>query len=225
MHIKIENSWQNQLQDEFEKDYFKVLMDNLEEEYQNFECYPSKDLIFNAFNQCGFENTKVVILGQDPYHGEGEANGLAFSVNDGVKIPPSLRNIYREINAEFGSIFEPVEQSSGNLERWAQQGVLLLNATLTVRKDTPNSHKHLHWQQFTDAVISVLSRKKEHLVFILWGAFAHKKAKLIDEKKHLILTSGHPSPMSANQGKWFGNNHFLKTNNYLNNNSLKQVDW
>ncbi|MFD2890627.1 uracil-DNA glycosylase [Flavobacterium chuncheonense] len=225
MRIKIENSWQNQLQNEFEKDYFNALMDNLEEEYQNFECYPPKDLIFNAFNQCGFENTKVVILGQDPYHGEGEANGLAFSVNDGVKIPPSLRNIYREINAEYDTIFEPIEQSSGNLERWAQQGVLLLNATLTVRKDTPNSHKHLHWQQFTDAVISLLSHEKEHLVFILWGAFAQKKAKLIDEKKHLILTSGHPSPMSANQGKWFGNNHFFKTNNYLKNKGLNQVNW
>ena len=225
MRIKIENSWQNQLQNEFEKDYFKALMDNLELEYQRFECYPPKDLIFNAFTQCEFENTKVVILGQDPYHGEGEANGLAFSVNDGVKIPPSLRNIYREINAEYDTIFEPIEQSSGNLERWAQQGVLLLNATLTVRKDTPNSHKHLHWQQFTDAVISLLSQEKEHLVFILWGAFAQKKAKLIDEKKHLILTSGHPSPMSANQGKWFGNNHFLETNNYLKNKGLNQVNW
>lgn len=222
MLIKLESSWQNILKKEIESDYFNVLLKNLEEEYLHNTCFPSKDLIFNAFNQCSFENIKVVIIGQDPYHGVGEANGLAFSVNDDVKIPPSLRNIYREINSDFDMIFEP---TSGNLERWAKQGVLLLNATLSVRKDTPNSHKYLKWQQFTDAVIQKLSSEKEYLVFLLWGAFAQKKAQFIDENKHLILISGHPSPMSANQGKWFGNKHFSKTNQYLEDNGRQKIEW
>ncbi|WP_445457961.1 uracil-DNA glycosylase [Flavobacterium sp. HNIBRBA15423] len=222
MFSKMEESWQIHLQNELKNDYFKDLLQNIETEYSNYECYPPKELIFNAFNQCSFENTKVVILGQDPYHGTGEANGLAFSVNDTIKIPPSLRNIYREINTDFDRILEP---TSGNLERWAKQGVLLLNATLTVRKDTPNSHKHLKWQQFTDAVIKLLSNEKEHLVFLLWGAFAQKKSKFIDEKKHLILTSGHPSPMSANQGKWFGNKHFSKANVYLESIGKQEINW
>lgn len=222
MFPKIEKSWQTHLQNELEKDYFKALLQNIETEYSNYECYPPKDLIFNAFNQCSFDNTKVIILGQDPYHGDGEANGLAFSVNDGIKIPPSLRNIYREINTDFDIIFE---SNSGNLERWAKQGVLLINATLTVKKDTPNSHKQLHWQQFTDEVIQLLSNEKEHLVFLLWGAFAQKKAKFIDGTKHFILTSGHPSPMSANQGKWFGNKHFSKTNEYLESIGKQKIGW
>ena len=222
MFPKLEASWQTHLKNELEKEYFKDLLQNIETEYATYECYPPKEFIFNAFNQCSFENTKVVILGQDPYHGTGEANGLAFSVNDTIKIPPSLRNIYREINSDFDTIFEP---TSGNLERWAQQGVLLLNATLTVRKDTPNSHKHLHWQQFTDKVIEQLSTEKEHLVFLLWGAFAQKKAKFIDETKHLILTSGHPSPMSANQGKWFGNKHFSRANEYLESIGKPEINW
>lgn len=220
--MKLEKSWEKILKKEIEDDYFKALLDTLEEEYLNQICFPPKELIFNAFNQCSFEDTKVIILGQDPYHGEGEANGLAFSVNDGIKIPPSLRNIYREINADFDTIFEP---NSGNLERWSKQGVLLLNATLSVRKDSPNSHKHLKWQQFTDAVIQLLSNKKEHLVFLLWGAFAQKKAKFIDENKHLILISGHPSPMSANQGKWFGNKHFSQVNTYLEEIGKEQIEW
>lgn len=220
--MKLEKSWKKILKKEIEDDYFKALLDTLEEEYLHQICFPPKELIFNAFNQCSFEDTKVVILGQDPYHGEGEANGLAFSVNDGIKIPPSLRNIYREINADFDTIFEP---NSGNLKRWSKQGILLLNATLSVRKDLPNSHKYLKWQQFTDAVIQLLSNKKENLVFLLWGAFAQKKAKFIDENKHLILMSGHPSPMSANQGKWFGNKHFSQVNTYLEQIGKEQIEW
>jgi uracil-DNA glycosylase len=169
-------------------------------------------LIFAAFEHCSFDNLKVVIIGQDPYHGAGEANGLCFSVNDGIAIPPSLRNIFREINTDLDSIFIP---NSGNLAHWAKQGVLLLNATLTVRKDQPNSHKHLDWQIFTDAVIQKISDQKEQVVFLLWGSFAQKKGLKIDRNKHLVLTSGHPSPMSANQGKWFGNKHFSQTNTYL----------
>lgn len=225
MFVNLEKSWEMQLQSEVNKDYFQELLKKVETEYAIHECYPPKELIFNAFNSCAFDDVKVVVIGQDPYHGEGEANGLAFSVNDGVKIPPSLRNIYREINSEFDYILEPIEQTSGNLERWAKQGVLLLNATLTVQKNTPNSHKHLHWQQFTDRVIQTISNEKENVVFLLWGAFAQKKASLIDATKHHILTSGHPSPMSANQGKWFENNHFIKTNNYLINNKLNSINW
>lgn len=225
MFITIDSSWQNVLFKELEKSYFLELMKNVDSEYKKHICFPPKELIFNAFNLCSFENLKVVILGQDPYHGVGEANGLAFSVNDGVKIPPSLRNIYREINTEQETIFEPVEQSSGNLERWAKQGVLLLNATLTVQKDNPNSHKHLEWQQFTDAVIKTISDNKERVVFILWGNFAQKKCKFIDESKHYILQSGHPSPMSANQGKWFGNQHFVKTNEFLESVGKEKVEW
>lgn len=222
MHIPLTADWQNLLQKELDQPYFQELVKNVVEEYENFTCFPPKELIFNAFNSCSFEATKVVILGQDPYHGEREANGLAFSVNDDVRIPPSLRNIFAEVHSDLDQILLP---NSGNLERWANQGVLLLNATLTVRKDTPNSHKHLHWQDFTDAAIRKLSDEKSNLVFLLWGAFAQKKVKLIDTNKHLILTSGHPSPMSANQGKWFGNKHFSKTNAYLEGIGKKGIEW
>ncbi len=215
-------SWKTMLQQEFEKPYFQKLLLDVEAEYKNGVCYPPKELIFNAFEFCDFANLKVVIIGQDPYHGEGEANGLSFSVNDGVKIPPSLRNIFREINTDFDSIFEP---SSGNLNRWAKQGVLLLNNSLTVRKDLPNSHKHLDWSNFTDAVIDLISKEKQAVVFLLWGNFAQNKGSKIDKLKHLILKSGHPSPMSANQGKWFGNKHFSKTNDYLKSNGLKIINW
>jgi len=176
MFAKIDSSWQQHLQQEFDKPYFKDLQVKVEDEYALHTCFPPKELIFNAFNACPFDDVKVVILGQDPYHGEGEANGLAFSVNDGIKIPPSLRNIYREINAEYETIFEPIEQTSGNLERWAKQGVLLLNATLTVRKDTPNSHKHLHWQQFTDALIQMISNEKENVCFC-YGEVLRKRKR------------------------------------------------
>ena len=222
MQYNLNSSWQSILSDEIEKPYFSDLMKTVDEEYQNHICFPPKELIFSAFNDCSFDDIKVVIIGQDPYHGDGEANGLAFSVNDSVRIPPSLRNIFRELNNDLDSIFMP---SSGNLEAWAKQGVLLLNASLTVRKDNPNSHKHLKWNLFTDAVIQKISDEKEHVVFMLWGSFAQKKGSKIDRTKHLVLESGHPSPMSANQGKWFGNKHFSQANAYLQKNNLKTIDW
>ena len=215
-------SWQIILADEIQKPYFSELLLSVDEEYNNHICFPPKELIFAAFDSCSFEDLKVVIIGQDPYHGAGEANGLSFSVNDGVKIPPSLRNIFREINTDLGTIFFP---NSGNLESWAKQGVLLLNATLTVRKDSPNSHKHLNWNLFTDAIIELISDKKENVVFLLWGSFAQKKGAKIDRTKHLVLESGHPSPMSANQGKWFGNKHFSQANLYLKSKSKKEIEW
>jgi uracil-DNA glycosylase len=222
MNLNLNPSWQTILADELEKPYFIKLMEDVNEEYQNSICFPPKELIFSAFNNCPFENIKVVIIGQDPYHGDGEANGLSFSVNDSIRIPPSLRNIFREINTDLDSIFMP---SSGNLESWAKQGVLLLNASLTVRKDNPNSHKHLKWNLFTDAVIQKISDEKENVVFMLWGSFAQKKGAKIEREKHLVLASGHPSPMSANQGKWFGNKHFSQANLYLKQKNLKQITW
>lgn len=222
MQIDLLPSWQTVLSDEIEKPYFQDLIQAVDQEYQNSTCFPPKDLIFSAFNNCSLENLKVVIIGQDPYHGEGEANGLCFSVNDSVKIPPSLRNIFREMNTDLESIFFP---TTGNLEAWAKQGVLLLNASLTVRKDNPNSHKHLKWNLFTDAVIQKISEKKENVVFMLWGSFAQKKGAKIDRNKHLVLESGHPSPMSANQGKWFGNKHFSQANEYLKKHNLEMIDW
>lgn len=222
MNLNLIPSWQSILSDEIEKPYFHELMDAVDQEYQNSVCFPPKELIFSAFNNCSFEAVKVVIIGQDPYHGDGEANGLSFSVNDSVRIPPSLRNIFREINTDLDSIFMP---TSGNLEFWAKQGVLLLNASLTVRKDNPNSHKHLNWNLFTDAVIQKISKRKENVVFMLWGSFAQKKGAKINREKHLVLESGHPSPMSANQGKWFGNKHFSQANLYLVQHNLKKIDW
>ncbi|TRX16202.1 uracil-DNA glycosylase [Flavobacterium franklandianum] len=215
-------SWQSILSEEIQKPYFSDLMNTVDEEYQSNTCFPSKELIFAAFDYCSFDDLKVVIIGQDPYHGENEANGLCFSVNDGVKIPPSLHNIFRELNDDLGTIFFP---TSGNLERWAKQGVLLLNASLSVRKDNPNSHKHLKWNLFTDAVIQKISNEKENVVFLLWGNFAQKKGSKIDRSKHLVLESGHPSPMSANQGKWFGNKHFSQTNSYLEEKRKTKIDW
>jgi uracil-DNA glycosylase len=222
MKINLIPSWQTILSDEIEKPYFHELMDTVEQEYQNSVCFPPKELIFSSFNNCSFENTKVVIIGQDPYHGDGEANGLSFSVNDSVRIPPSLRNIFRELTTDLDSIFMP---TSGNLEFLAKQGVLLLNASLTVRKDNPNSHKHLKWNLFTDAVIQKISEQKENVVFMLWGSFAQKKGAKINREKHLVLESGHPSPMSANQGKWFGNKHFSQTNLYLEEKNLGKIEW
>ena len=222
MQTHLNPEWQTILSDEIQKPYFNELLDDIAQEYQTNICYPPKELIFSAFNYCSFKDLKVVIIGQDPYHGKGEANGLCFSVNNDVRIPPSLRNIYRELSDDLGTIFLP---TSGNLEAWAKQGILLLNATLTVREDSPNSHKHLKWNVFTDAVIQKISDEKENVVFLLWGAFAHKKGLKIDRTKHLVLESGHPSPMSANQGKWFGNKHFSKTNSYLKNNYLTEINW
>jgi uracil-DNA glycosylase len=221
MFIK-NQSWNNQLNQEFQKPYFLELMRQVEQEYDTTTCFPPKELIFNAFEQFDFEETKVVIIGQDPYHGTGEANGLCFSVNDGVAIPPSLKNIFQEINSEYDRILFP---TSGNLERWSKQGVLLVNAGLTVRKDAANSHKHLKWNLFTDAVIQLLNDNCTHLVFLLWGSFAHKKGKMITREKHLVLETGHPSPLSANRGFWFGNNHFKLTNEYLLNNEKKEIEW
>lgn len=222
MQFHLDSSWQTILAEEIQKPYFSELMNAVDEEYKNHICFPPKELIFSAFNNCSFEDTKVVIIGQDPYHGVGEANGLSFSVNDSVRIPPSLRNIFRELNDDLDSIFMP---TSGNLERWAKQGVLLLNASLSVRIDTPNSHKHLKWGTFTDAVIQKISEEKENVVFMLWGSFAQKKGAKINRNKHLVLESGHPSPMSANQGKWFGNKHFSQANFYLERNNLSKIDW
>ncbi|MGA9638614.1 uracil-DNA glycosylase [Flavobacterium sp.] len=222
MQINLTPDWQTLLEDEIQQPYFKELIKTVDEEYKTNTCFPPQELIFSAFNNCALLSLKVVIIGQDPYHGEGEANGLSFSVNDGVKIPPSLRNIYKELCHDLDSIFVP---TSGNLEFWAKQGVLLLNASLTVRKDSPNSHKHLKWNRFTDAVIQKISEEKKGIVFLLWGGFAQKKGAKIDRTKHLVLESGHPSPMSANQGKWFGNKHFSQTNMYLMEKGLNTIDW
>lgn len=222
MQLHLNSSWETFLANEVHKPYFEDLMRSIDEEYKNHVCFPQKELVFAAFDSCSFQDLKVVIIGQDPYHGDKEANGLCFSVNDDVKIPPSLRNIFRELSNDLGTIFLP---TSGNLEHWAKQGVLLLNASLTVRIDAPNSHKHLKWNLFTDAVIQKISDKKEHVVFLLWGAFAQKKGAKIDRTKHLVLESGHPSPMSANQGKWFGHKHFSKSNLYLEENGIIPIDW
>ena len=222
MFNDIPSSWKKILSEEFQKPYFLELETAVAKEYENGTCFPPKDLIFAAFNQCSFEDLKVVIIGQDPYHGKGEANGLCFSVNDGVKIPPSLRNIFQEINTDLDRIFLP---ESGNLERWAKQGILLLNASLTVREDNPNSHKHLKWNVFTDAVIQKISEEKEHIVFLLWGNFAQQKGAKINREKHLVLQSGHPSPMSANQKKWFGHKHFSQTNLYLKSIGKSEIEW
>lgn len=218
----INSSWKLFFEQEKSKNYYTELMNSVEEEYQNFICYPPKELIFSALNKCAVKDVKVVIIGQDPYHGEGEANGLCFSVNDTVKIPPSLKNIFAEINSDFDSIFLP---TNGNLERWAEQGVLLLNASLTVRKDEANSHKHLKWNLLTDALINYISDNCENIVFLLWGSFAQKKGSKINREKHFVLEAGHPSPLSANRGFWFGNKHFSQTNEYLKSIGKSQIDW
>ena len=221
MNLNISDSWKQVLQNEFEKPYFEELTNFVNGEYVTNTCYPKPNQIFEAFNLCSFEDLKVVIIGQDPYHGEGQANGLCFSVNEGISHPPSLRNIFKEIETD---LLIPYPES-GNLTRWAKQGVLLLNATLTVKSQTAGSHQNKGWEQFTDTVISIISEKKEHVVFLLWGGFAKRKGKKIDQKKHCLLTSGHPSPLSANRGYWFGNKHFSKTNNYLVNNNLPEIKW
>ncbi len=220
MEVKIEPSWGAVLADEFEKDYFKELSSTVREAYLKQTVYPPPKYVFNAFDLTPFNEVKVVILGQDPYHGPNQAHGLSFSVADGVRIPPSLQNIYKEIKADIGSDI-PI---SGNLERWAKQGVLLLNATLTVEANKAGSHQGKGWEQFTDTVIQTISDQKEHVVFILWGNFARSKASLIDESKHLILESPHPSPFSANNG-FFGSKPFSKTNEYLKKYNLEPIKW
>ena len=219
--MNISTSWQKKLKNEFDKDYFKELIVQVENEFRSSICYPPKEFIFNAFNSCSFDQVKVVIIGQDPYHGEGEANGLCFSVNDGVKISPSLRHIFTEISSDLNAIFLP---NTGNLDRWSKQGVLLLNTTLTVRKDTPNSHKTLKWNLFTDAVIHLISEEKKGVVFLLWGAFAQKKGSKINKNRHQVFECGHPS-FAHSHKKWFGNQHFSKTNTYLIKNGKKPIDW
>lgn len=220
MNIKLDKSWKQILKKEFEKEYFVKLFDFLKAEYTNHIIYPQIDEIFKAFNLCTFDNTKVVILGQDPYHGENQAHGLSFSVKDNIKPPPSLINIFKELNNDLKI---PIIQS-GNLTPWAKQGVLLLNATLTVRKNDAGSHQNKGWEIFTDKVIQLISKKKENLVFILWGAYAKKKEILIDNNKHLILKSAHPSPLSAYKG-FLGNKHFSSTNNFLKSKDIKQIIW
>ena len=220
MEIKIEQSWKKQLNEEFEKPYFVNLTTFIRSEYATQKIYPPGKLIFNAFEKCPFDNTKVVILGQDPYHEPGQAHGLCFSVPDGVSFPPSLQNIFKEIKNDL----EIPVPGSGNLERWAEQGVFLLNATLTVRAHQAGSHQNKGWENFTDRVIQVLSESKDHLVFLLWGAYAQRKGELINSNKHLILKSVHPSPLSAHRG-FFGNHQFSKTNEYLINHGKEPIKW
>ena len=220
MDVKIEESWKSQLKSDFDKPYFKALTKFVKEEYKTKTIFPPAKLIFNAFNTTPFHDVKVVIVGQDPYHQPQQANGLCFSVNDGIRTPPSLVNIYKEINNDLG---KPIP-SSGNLERWAKQGVLLLNATLTVNAGMAGSHQGKGWEEFTDSVISCLSEHRTNLVFMLWGAYAQKKGATIDTSKHLILKSPHPSPLSAHRG-FFGNKHFSKANEYLINNGKNPVEW
>ena len=220
MDVKIEQSWKTRLQNEFEKEYFITLTNFVKKEFNLYTVYPPGRLIFNAFDKCPFENVKVVILGQDPYHGPGQAHGLCFSVKEGVTFPPSLINIFKEIQNDLG-ISKP---DSGNLERWVEQGVLLLNATLTVRAGQAGSHQNKGWEQFTDEVIRLIAEEKKHIVFILWGSYAQKKGETIDRSKHLVLESPHPSPLSASRG-FFGNKHFSKTNKYLEEHGMKTVKW
>lgn len=220
MNVQIEETWKEALMPEFSKDYFIRLTDFVRKEYHETTVYPPGKLIFNAFNLCPFDKVKVVIIGQDPYHGPGQAHGLCFSVNDGVQPPPSLVNIFKEINNDLG---KPIPQS-GNLTKWAKQGVLLLNATLTVRAHQAGSHQRQGWEEFTDAVIRKLAEEKSNLVFILWGAYAQKKGAFIDRNKHLVLTSVHPSPLSAHNG-FFGNHHFSLANDYLVKNGKTAIDW
>jgi uracil-DNA glycosylase len=220
MDVKIDQSWKAQLQEEFEKPYFQQLTEFVRLEYQTQKIFPPAKLIFNAFDQCPFDQVKVVILGQDPYHGPGQAHGLCFSVNDGVDFPPSLRNIFKEIHDDTGA---PVP-SSGNLTRWAQQGVLLLNATLTVRAHLAGSHQKKGWEQFTDSVIRLVSDRLEHVVFILWGNYAISKSEFINPQKHLILKSVHPSPLSASRG-FFGNKQFSTANKYLMEWGKEGIAW
>ncbi len=220
MNVQIEESWKQQLTSEFEKPYFINLTDFVRQEYKSMTIYPPGKLIFNAFNLCPFNETKVVIIGQDPYHGPGQAHGLCFSVNDGVAFPPSLVNIFKEIQSDLGLPAPP----TGNLTRWASQGVLLLNATLTVRAHQAGSHQRKGWEEFTDAAIRRLAEEKEHLVFILWGSYAQKKGAFIDRNKHLVLASAHPSPLSAYNG-FFGNKHFSRTNEYLVAHGENPINW
>jgi uracil-DNA glycosylase len=220
MNVRIESSWKEKLAPEFKKEYFIRLTDFVRQEYKTNIIYPPAGLIFNSFELCPFDSVRAVIIGQDPYHGAGQAHGLCFSVRDGVDYPPSLINIFREIESDMG--YKPFP--SGNLTRWASQGVLLLNATLTVRAHNPGSHQRKGWEEFTDSVINALNKERENIAFFLWGAYAQKKGSSIDRTKHLVLESVHPSPLSASRG-FFGNKHFSRCNEYLLKYGLKQIDW
>jgi uracil-DNA glycosylase len=220
MDVKIALSWKQRLAEEFNKPYFLQLTEFVKNEYLSSTVYPPGKEIFNAFDRCDFDQVKVVIIGQDPYHGPGQANGLCFSVKEGVRMPPSLLNIFKEIQSDLG---KPIPKS-GDLDRWANQGVLLLNATLTVQASAPGSHQNKGWEIFTDEVIRKVSAEKDNVVFLLWGAYAQKKGEIIDRNKHLVLMSAHPSPFSADRG-FFGNKHFSKTNQYLKSKGLKEIDW
>lgn len=217
--VNIEKSWKDILSEEFEKQYWKELTSFVKAEYQKSEIYPHPKNIFRAFDLCPLEKVKVVIVGQDPYHGEKQAIGLSFAVNDGIALPPSLKNIYKEIKSDLGI----TPNQSGDLSRWASQGVLLLNSVLTVKKDLPASHKGKGWEIFTDAVIKTLSNKKTQVVYFLWGNYAKTKGEMVDKTKNLVLTSGHPSPFSANL--FFGNKHFSKCNEYLVKNGMTPINW
>ncbi len=221
MEVRIEESWRQRLGSEFDKPYFAELANGVHEEYRYFKCFPPGKLIFNAFNLCPFDQVKVVIIGQDPYHEPGQAMGLSFSVPEGVGMPPSLVNIFREIQRDLG---KPIP-ASGDLTRWARQGVLLLNATLTVREHMANSHQRLGWSRFTDAAIKALNAGREHVVYMLWGGFARSKKMYIDASRNCILESVHPSPLSANRGGWFGQHQFSRCNAYLKNNNMTPIDW
>ena len=220
MNVRIEESWKRELATEFEKPYFAELTEFVRNEYSTSTVYPPARLIFNAFDHCPFDEAKVVIIGQDPYHGPGQANGLCFSVNKEIKMPPSLVNIFKEIAADTG---KPMP-ADGDLTRWSRQGVLLLNATLTVRAGSAGSHQRRGWETFTDAAIRILAEKRENLVFILWGSYAQQKGAFIDRSRHLVLTSPHPSPLSAYAG-FFGNHHFTLTNDYLRKHGKDPIEW
>ncbi|EFI73055.1 MULTISPECIES: uracil-DNA glycosylase [Segatella] len=221
MNVKIEDSWKAHIGEEFDKQYFVNLTNYVREEYLHYRCFPPGNKIFNAFNLCPFDQVKVVIIGQDPYHEMGQAMGLSFSVPEGILMPPSLINIFKEIQMDLGKSMP----ANGDLTRWAQQGVLLLNATLTVREHQANSHQKLGWNQFTDAAIKALNRDREHIVYLLWGGYARSKAALIDSSKNLVLQSVHPSPLSANRGGWFGNHHFSRCNEYLQQQGETPIEW
>ena len=221
MNINISDSWKCILEEEFEKEYFHSLIDFVQDEYRSHTCYPKADEIFAAFNHCAYEKVKVVIIGQDPYHGEGQANGLCFSVHENRRHPPSLINIFKELEKDLNKAYP----QSGDLSDWAAQGVLLLNATLTVRSGEAGSHQKKGWERFTDAVIQKVSDENENIVFLLWGGYAQKKGKNIDALKHKVLVSGHPSPLSANRGYWFGNAHFSAANQYLKQINTPEIEW
>lgn len=221
MSIRISKSWKNVLEKEFQTDYFNNISLKTREEYSKFVCYPPGSKLFRAFDECPFNKLKVVIIGQDPYHGENQANGLCFSVDDGVEKPPSLKNIFKELNTSFTKN----ERTNSDLSDWSNQGVLLLNSILSVRRKFPGSHRHIGWEEFTENIIKIISKEKMNLVFMLWGNYAKNKEKFIHDNNHLVLKSGHPSPLSANKGFWFGNNHFKKCNDFLIANNLETIKW